>query len=851
MAHNFSDSQALAARCAGAAVVLAGALVLAGWPVASSATQSKPAPTAGSRQHPGAGKPAGAGPKPAAVVVPLDFSAADTAIEKAIADDEIPGAVLLVGHRGRVVYRKAYGSRALIPQREPMTVDTIFDLASLTKVFATAPSLLHLMEQGKLRIADPVVRYLPEFGSHGKDQITIRQLMTHTGGLPPIPKTPDDASTQQVLDWIYNADPIAPPGMIFVYSDCDFILLGEIVHRLSGEPLDEFAEKTFYAPLGMHDTRFRPPASWRPRIAPTEEIDLPEGAKPGSGRGHVLRGVVHDPRARGMGGVAGHAGLFSTADDLAKFCFLLLNGGMAPSGTRLLTRDSIALATQPEQPPWIPSARGLGWDIDSTFSSPRGDLFPVGLSYGHTGFTGTAVWIDPTSDTFYLLLANSVHPRRRPAISALRSRVATVVAAVIRREQILHLFASVSPARDEFYENHPLPPASLLWRGLNSERPQFRAGHTLAGIDVLQEENFAPLAGKRIGLITNQTGIARDGHTDIELLAHAPDVRLAALFSPEHGPRGTADDVVGSSQDAATGLPVYSLYGNTRRPTDEMLRNLDALVFDIQDAGVRFYTYMTTMAYSMEEAARHNLAFYVLDRPNPIGGLDVAGPMLDADRLSFVGYFREPVRHGMTAGELAQMFNAENHIGADLHVIAMRDWRRSDYFESTGLEWVPPSPNLRSLTETVLYPGVELLQAGGVSVGRGTDRPFELVGAPWIHGSELAAYLNGRHIPAVHFVPTRFTPRSGLYKDQACEGVSLVVFDRGSVFPILLGFEMAEALAKFYPKNFDMNGMMDLVGSATAIERLKKGDSPANILIGEDDDLRAFRAIREKYLLYK
>jgi len=739
-----------------------------------------------------------------------------------------------------VIYRHAYGSRAVLPEREPMALDTIFDLASLTKVFATTPSILRLMEQGKLRIADPVSRYLPEFKSHGKDEITIRQLMTHTGGLPPLPKTPDDATTEQVLRWIYDAEPVAPPGMLFVYSDCDFILLGEIVRRLSGEPLNEFAEKSFFAPLEMHDTRFLPPASWRPRIAPTEEIDLPEGAKAGSGRGRLLRGVVHDPRARGMGGVAGHAGLFSTADDLAKFCFLLLAGGVLPNGTRLLARESIALATQPEQPPWVPSLRGLGWDIDSTFSSPRGDIFPVGTSYGHTGFTGTAVWIDPASESFYILLSNSVHPHPRPPLSGLRSRVATVVAGEIEKADSSGQQATLAVSS-----------GSVLWRGLNSPRPQFRAGHTLTGLDVLVEQKFAPLAGKRIGLITNHTGLARDGRTNVDLLAHAPDLRLVALFTPEHGLAGAADEAVKSSQDAATGLPVYSLYADTRRPTDEMLRGIDALVFDIQDAGVRFYTYMTTMAYCLEEAAKHHIAFYVLDRPNPIGGLEIEGPVLDLDRLNFVGYFQMPIRHGMTAGELARMFNAENHIGADLHVIAMQDWRRTDYFESTGLTWIPPSPNLRSLDDAILYPGVELLQAGGVSVGRGTDRPFGLVGAPWVRGEELAAYLNGRHIPAVHFVATRFTPKSGMYKDQRCEGVSLVVFDRGSVFPILLGIEMGEALEKLYPKHFELKEMIDLVGSQATIDRMVKGESPANIVLGWEDQLTAFRALREKYLLYR
>src|SRR5208282_3743587 len=555
MPHNFREPCAFR-RAAVLLGVLGSALFWAG---AAAATPSPATQAASASRAPhGAAKP-GPAPraKPAGAEPQSDLSDADAAIEKSIAADELPGAVLLVGHRGHVIYRRAYGARALVPQREAMTLDTIFDLASLTKVFATTPSVLRLMEQGKLRIADPVARYLPEFASHGKDQITIRQLMTHTGGLPPIPKTPDNATTPQVLQWIYDAEPIAPPGMIFVYSDCDFILLGEIVHRLSGEPLNEFAEKSFFVPLGMRETRFLPPASWRPRIAPTEEIDLPAGAKPGSGRGRVLRGVVHDPRARGMGGVAGHAGLFGTADDLARFCFFMLAGGVTPDGARLLTRESIERATTPQTPPWVPSLRGLGWDIDSAFSSNRGDIFPVGASYGHTGFTGTSVWIDPGSETFVILLGNSVHPRVRPPLSSLRSRVATAVAAAIEKAET----SADSVAA--------LTPASPLWRGLHAARPEFRVGHTKTGLDVLEEEQFAPLAGKRIGLITNHTGVARDGRTNIDLFAHASNLRLVALFSPEHGLGGTADAPVGSAQEAGTGLPVYSLYGDTRRPTDD------------------------------------------------------------------------------------------------------------------------------------------------------------------------------------------------------------------------------------------------------------------------------------------
>jgi uncharacterized protein YbbC (DUF1343 family) len=295
---------------------------------------------------------------------------------------------------------------------------------------------------------------------------------------------------------------------------------------------------------------------------------------------------------------------------------------------------------------------------------------------------------------------------------------------------------------------------------------------------------------------------------------------------------------------------VYSLYGETRRPTAQMLEGLDALVFDIQDAGVRFYTYDTTMAYAMEEAAKRKIAFYVLDRPDPLGGEILEGPMLDADKTNYVGYFPVPVRHGMTVGELARMFNAENKIGADLHVIAMKDWRRSDEFDSTGLVWVAPSPNLRSLEAAQLYPGIEILQAGGLSVGRGTDRPFEIVGAPWIHARELAEYLNKRFVPGVRFVPTRFTPSSGLYKDQACEGLAIEITDRGSLYSMLVGLEMAEALEKLYPEKFAVERIIELLGSTATLERIKKGDAPSRIVEGWEPDLEVFRKMRAKYLLY-
>jgi uncharacterized protein YbbC (DUF1343 family) len=384
-----------------------------------------------------------------------------------------------------------------------------------------------------------------------------------------------------------------------------------------------------------------------------------------------------------------------------------------------------------------------------------------------------------------------------------------------------------------------------LWFQIHTSAPR-----TLTGIDVLEAQNFVPLAGKRVGLITNQTGIDRNRHSTIDLLAHAPGVTLVALFSPEHGIRGTVDARVSSTKDEATGLSVYSLYGETERPTDAMLAGLDVLVFDIQDAGVRFYTYITTMGYAMEAASAHHIAFYVLDRPDPLGGDRIEGPMLDRDRLNFVGYFPMPVRMAMTLGEMAQMFNAEKKIGCDLHIIRMQNWHRNLWFSDTMLPWVNPSPNLRSVQEGILYPGLEILQASGVSVGRGTDHPFELVGAPWIRGEELAAHLNRRAIPGVRFEPEKFTPDSGLYKGELCNGVKVVLTDRDALQAMRMGIEIASALTKLYPGKFEPEKIINLVGNAATIKRLVGGEDPAAIVDGWNKDLEEFRKVRAKYLLY-
>lgn len=374
--------------------------------------------------------------------------------------------------------------------------------------------------------------------------------------------------------------------------------------------------------------------------------------------------------------------------------------------------------------------------------------------------------------------------------------------------------------------------------------------HVQTGIDVLEAQNFAPLLGKRVGLITNQTGVDAQGRRSIDVLAHADGVKLVALFSPEHGIAGKVDAVVSNATDSATGLPIFSLYGDTKRPSDQMLQGIDALVFDIQGAGVRFYTFITTMGYCMEAAAKHHIAFFVLDRPDPLGGERIEGPMLDPSRMSFVGYFRMPLVYGMTLGELAQMFNAENKTGVELHVVEMKNWKRRETFDQTGLPWIAPSPNLRTLNEVFLYPGIEILQPAGVSVGRGTDTPFELVGAPWIHSDDLLNSLNPRQIPGVHFTAAGFTPSSGLYSGQICAGVKIRISDRDAFVSVRVGLEIADALHRLYPERFQITKLTDLLGSQTSVDALIAYQSPASILASWASDLAAFRAMRAKYLIY-
>ncbi len=773
--------------------------------------------------------------------VPLDSRLAvlDSIINDAIAQQQIPGAVLIVGHDGRVAYRKAYGRRAIEPRPEAMTLDTVFDCASLTKVVATTTAIMQLWEQGKFRMSDPVAKYLPEFGQNGKQDITIRQLLVHYSGLAPdLDLATAWEGKETAYRMAYEAAPEHSPGAAFVYSDINFVVLGALVERLSGESLDEYSAKHIFMPLGMHETRFLPPASWIPRIAPTEEDE----------NHRLLRGVVHDPSARRMGGVAGHAGVFSTADDLAIFAQALLDGGRG-----VLTSATIAKMTAPQQPVDGRVLRGFGWDIDSPLSTNRGELLPVG-SFGHTGFTGTSLWIDPTTKTYIVLLTNAVHmrvvpPKDKGSAVPLRTKIGTAVAAAL----------ALDPAEAEKMRAATITGYNEMQSA--ARKLAVRNGTVKTGIDVLEETKFAALhpakggAPRSIGLLTNQTGIDSEGRRTIDVLANVPGISLDAIFSPEHGVAGTLDTTdVKNEKDAVTGVQVYSVYGVSdaaRHPPMDVLKQLDAVVIDLADAGVRFYTYEATVGYFLEAAAKLGIEVIVLDRPNPIAGSFVQGPVSDEGHEKFTNYFPEPVRHGMTLGELAKMTNTERHIDARLTVVTMEDWQRGDWFDSTGLAWTNPSPNLRDLNQATLYPGVAMIEGTNVSVGRGTDTPFEVIGAPWIKGRELAAYLNQREIQSVRFVPIVFTPASSNFAGERCEGVNLVLQDRNTLDSPELGIELAAALHRLYPNDFKLEKMGDLLVNQSVFDAINTGEDPRRIAEDWQERLNQFVLLREKYLLYK
>ena len=741
---------------------------------------------------------------------PSRLALIDDLVNEGLSQSKMPGAVVVVGRRGGVALRKAYGFRQTMPQQVPMTIDTVFDLASLTKPIATATSVMVLIQQGKIDVNATVATYLPDFAANGKDKITVRHLLTHVGGLIADNSIKDYSGTpEQSIANIMALKPDAEPGQEFTYSDVGFIVLGEIVKKVSGKNVHEFSQEAIYAPLGMTETGYLPGDALKARAAVTEQRE-----------DRWMQGEVHDPRAYALGGVAGHAGLFSTADDLSKYAVMMLNGGRL-GDTEILNPATFQLMTTAVDVPR--GRRALGWDARTGYSSNRGDLMSS-QAFGHGGFTGTGIWIDPATDLFVLFLSNRVHPDGKGLVNPLIGRIGTMAGAALSASN-----------------------GSVMTKSLSG-----KPADVLNGIDVLKRDNFASLKGRKVGLITNQTGLSRDGASTVRLLHEYKDLTLVTLFSPEHGLEGKLDiPKIGDQQDATTGLKVFSLYGETRTPTKESLEGIDTLIFDIQDIGCRFYTYVSTMGNAMKAAGENKIRFVVLDRINPVGGVDVQGPILDDGDQSFVGYHTLPVRHGMTAGELALMFKKEMNVDVDLQIVPVEGWSRNQLFDETGLTWTNPSPNMRCLNQAVLYPGVGLLEMTNVSVGRGTDTPFEVLGAPWIRERELAAHLNAAGLPGVRFVPVRFTPDSSKFPNESCGGVNIVITNQATLNPLKVGIQLMCSLRALFPDDWQTKNLNRLLSSKTVSDAVLAGKTVTEIEALWQEPLNSFITRRNSFLIYQ
>ena len=713
-------------------------------------------------------------------------SAVRAVIERAVSEGQAAGAVFLTESAPTGTETFTYGLRAADTS---MTLDTVFDCASLTKVVATTTCIMQLVDRGRLRLDDRVVDHLPGFGRNGKDVITIELLLLHRGGLLPDNALADyQHGYDEARRRIFALGLRAPPGTRTIYTDVGYIVLGWIIEKLTGQALDERSRAAVFAPLEMTDTRFVRAGSvvsesWAARCAPTE---------PGAQGEPALRGVVHDPRARLLDGVAGHAGMFSTATDLRRFGRMLLRGGVAEDGTRLLSTTSVGRLMSLG----AGADRALGWRLR-------------GSTAWHTGFTGTAMWMDQANDRVTVLMTSRLYPDGLGDVRNVREEVAQLV-------------------------------------GCGSEVVD-------TGVDVLARRGWPRrLRGARVGLITNHTGKTRAGTATIDVMRTMRHVKLVRLFSPEHGIRGELDSRVDDSVDQATGLRVVSLYGKSRRrPPPESLEDIDTLVFDIQDIGTRFYTYISTMTYAMEAAAEHGLRFVVLDRPNPIRGSTVSGPIADASALDFVGCLRIPIRHGMTVGEIARLARADldlDHLS--LTVVRCEGWWRDDDLSKTGLPWVNPSPNMRSLEEAYLYPGIGIIETTNVSVGRGTTTPFEIVGAPWMDGPRLAEALRAADLPGLRVEATEFRPDASKFRNERCSGVRFTVTDTETFDPLRLGLTLASTLVHHHGDEWDTRRLDRLLKNRDTGRALLARAPYASLERGWLEDLAKFKCRRLAALLY-
>lgn len=755
----------------------------------------------------------------------------DAIVEDHLANGNGTGMVVCVGRGNKIAFLRAYGDRQTEPRVEKCTPDTIFDLASVSKVTSTAIATALLVEQGKIEYDDRITRFFPEFGQNGKENVTVRDCLTHVSGL-----TPDNS----IDDYIgFNRDEIlanicklglrSAPGEKFAYSDVGFITMGYVIEKVTGMSQDEFVRKHIYLPLGMVDTGYNPNDEQKSRSAACEKRAKDDE--------DWIKGEVHDPRAYEMKGIAGHAGNFSTATDLAILSSMLVGRGTyTPANDPEHPVTIMKESTFEQMTESITVPRGIrsrGWDKRSPYSGNRGVLMSPS-AIGHSGFTGTSLWIDPDLDLFVICLGNRLHPDGKGDYVGMCGKLGQI-------------------ALDSIREKTDSAQAASFIKKSVYVSPNAQSGdQVLTGVDVLERDGYAPLKvnNMKVGLLTNQTGLLRDGRRIPKAMQDA-GVNLTTLFSPEHGLYGVLDQGnIGDGNDTETGLPVFSLYGETRRPTPEMLKNVDAFVFDIQDVGVRFYTYISAMCNAMMAVADEHKKFFVFDRPNPIGGTKVDGPWLDPGRESYVAFFPMPIQHGMTVGEIALAFANQYKLNLDLTVIPCENWKRDMYFDETGLTWVNPSPNMRSLTEALLYPGIGIPEFTNISVGRGTETPFEVIGAPWINAEDLAKKMNDLGLEGIEFEPIRFTPNASRYADQEIAGLRFNVTDREKLQATRVGVALMSQLAADYSEQWETKNANTLLLNDESLNLIKQGKKVEEISPLWKDDVERFLEMRANYLIY-
>jgi uncharacterized protein YbbC (DUF1343 family)/CubicO group peptidase (beta-lactamase class C family) len=714
------------------------------------------------------------------------------AFREALKESKAPGGVLYVGTSDSVHLHVASGYRQTFPKTRPAKKDTLYDLASVTKVVGTATAIMQLKEQQKLSLDQPVTDFvpLPELS-----QITLKHLLTHTSGLVAVERYFTSMTSLDAMLQRYAKEGIESlPDVEHLYSDVGYMLLGRVVEEASRESLEVYCQKNIFAPLEMNRTSYNPPKSWVANCAPTENDPW---------RGKLVHGEVHDENTWAVGGISGHAGIFSNAPDLAKFCRGLMTG-------KILKLDTLREMTTMNQKPLYPW-QGIGWQIDP-WSTKKTGFLPSRAAFGHTGWTGTSIWMDVDTDLFVILLSNTCHPDREDRDNE-----------TLRR--------TVHTAIGKTFYTHT---------------------NTHSGLDRLVRENFKIIEDRRFALLTNHAAVDQHSRHILDVLGFVPDLQLKRLYSPEHGIRGQAEageKIEG--QDSA--VPVTSLYGKQKAPAPHELAEIDVFLIDLQDIGARYYTYMATMKACLEACAEADVPVVVLDRPNPVNGITLEGPIAE-NTNSLVSSTAIPIRHGMTMGELAVWFqeNDLKRANLKLEINYLDNWQPKRMFDECTLPWIAPSPNMPDPDTALLYIGTCLIEGTNLNEGRGTETPFKILGAPWLDAQAVLKNISQKDHMGCRLEGQKYTPTSipgkatnPKYNDEECNGIRIHVEDPKKVSAFQLAVAILSAIQKTHSDKLEFIPFFDtLAGGPDVRERILDGQSASRMIKAYKPGLERFNQQR-------